>query len=128
MWDIRIIGPQKEDCPDQGDLKSRILELSRNLAEANTGDVPEEKEETREILASSIGYVVLSRCGMDTSGLAENFEGITHVGDLANIAGLGEATREAARDVLSRIENAVKRYERQKTRESRERACCCRGS
>jgi hypothetical protein len=109
-----------EDCPDQGDLKTRILELSKNLAEAHSTDTPEEGEKTREILASSIGYIVLSRCGLDAGELVGNFKDVPHVSDLVDIAGLGEATGELAKDVLSRIEKTVKHYERQKARESRE--------
>ena len=36
-----------EDCPDQGDLKTRILELSKNLAEARSTNEPEENKDTK---------------------------------------------------------------------------------
>ena len=107
---------------EQGDLKVRIIELSRNLAEERTANTLEEKEGAKEILASSIGYVVLSRCGMDTEELTESFKDINRVSDLIDIAELGETTGELARDMLSQIENTVKRYERQKVREVKERS------
>jgi hypothetical protein len=110
-----------EDCSDQGDLKSRILELSRTLAENHNANLLEGDGKARDILASSIGYVVLSRCGLDAEELVENFEGIDRVNDPAEIANLGETAGGLAKDVLSRIERTVKSYEHQKMREQKER-------
>jgi N12 class adenine-specific DNA methylase/archaellum component FlaC len=108
-----------EECPE-GNLKTQILELSRNLAEAYGTDTPEDNRDTRELLASSIGHVVLSRCGLDAG--EENFENITHVSDLADIVDLGNATEKLAKEVLSHVENTVKRHERQKARDTKERS------
>jgi N12 class adenine-specific DNA methylase len=112
-----------EECPE-GDLKSQIVELSKNLADFHNinDDTPKNGKDSKEILKSSVAYVVLSRCGLDTKELVENFKDVTHVDNLADIADLGEATGELAKEILSQIEKAVKRWDRQKTLESRERS------
>jgi hypothetical protein len=116
-----------EECPDQGDLKSRIVALSKNLVEKRLEDDESNLKEPwvqdiwAQMVASSAGYLVLSRCGLDGTEAAENFTNIARVSDLADICDLGETAGELAKEMLSHVESTVKSYERQKAQQ-RERS------
>lgn len=102
-------------------LKEQITTLAKTLAGDYTFDALVNRKYSKEILESSLAYVVLSRCGLETEGFAGIFAAIKSIDTVEEAGNLGNALGELSREILTQIEHTVKDHERQKARELRER-------
>lgn len=73
----------------------------------------------RKLLEASIGYVLLSRCGIDAENYIENddFSGLYEFNTSETMCELGTAVSDLSEEVLRTIEKTLKNYERNKNYE-----------
>ena len=107
-----IAGRIAEDC---------YKELASDMEYLKEGSFLEELDElnvevrTREILADSIAYTVLKRCGMAESELAEeiNFPYIHEFNTVETLSQLGSNVSDLSKPILMEIGKAIGAYDRQ---------------
>lgn len=120
------------ELSDKTDIVAAILSASHNAVEDNLADYLaelqsfrqdsflEELDELnvevifRETLTASVGYMALTRCGIDVGAFftQDDFRGIVNFNTIDTVARLGMATSDISEMLLREIESTVRAVER----------------
>ena len=98
--------------------KGYIEEHKDDIAESLEMAGFEDLQAFETTLAESAAYMILSRCGLDTSKLTENgaFRHINSFNDTNALKALGEGISKVSEDVLREIESIIKNHDREQAR------------
>ncbi|MCL1842428.1 MAG: hypothetical protein FWF79_01300, partial [Defluviitaleaceae bacterium] len=109
-----------------GEIPAIAAELAQEYLEDNNSDILDILEQAGftdydafvETLVDSTAYMIMSRCGMDTSAYTggDKFQHISLFDNSRVLKALGEAASTVSEDVLRDIEAPIKRHDREQAR------------